>query len=141
MHGFEPAYEGVVGVGLDGVTYKYVELTKAGEFELFDLDADPWELVNLAGDPSLATVEADLAARLAAHLSGNPPPNAAPIASFGSSCSDLSCDFDDTSTDADGSVVSWAWDFGDGGSSAVAGARKWCRVWRRVRKLWPPHSS
>jgi PKD repeat protein len=45
--------------------------------------------------------------------SGNIPP----IASFTSNCSDLTCNFTDTSTDSDGSVVDWIWDFGDGGTS------------------------
>ena len=44
---------------------------------------------------------------------GNNPP----LASFSSSCTDLTCDFTDASTDSDGTVVSWDWDFGDGGSS------------------------
>jgi len=45
------------------------------------------------------------------------PPNAAPVASFTYSCTDLDCDFIDTSSDSDGSIVSWAWDFGGAGSS------------------------
>ena len=47
------------------------------------------------------------------------PPNLPPTASFTDSCTDLDCSFTDTSTDSDGSVVSWAWDFGDGGTSSV----------------------
>ena len=42
------------------------------------------------------------------------PANQAPTAGFTSSCTNLVCDFTDTSTDPDGSVVGWAWDFGDG---------------------------
>ena len=49
-----------------------------------------------------------------------PAPNAAPNAKFASACSALSCAFTDQSTDADGSVVGWAWDFGDG---SLSGAR------------------
>jgi serine protease len=53
---------------------------------------------------------------------GDPPPpppsEEPPMASFTWSCTDLSCDFSDTSTD-DGGVTSWAWDFGDGDSSPV----------------------
>jgi PKD repeat protein len=48
-----------------------------------------------------------------------PPPNTAPVAGFSSNCSGLACGFTDGSTDAEGSVVSWAWDFGDGSSSTV----------------------
>lgn len=42
-----------------------------------------------------------------------------PAASFSWSCTDLTCDFTDTSTDGDGTVVFWSWDFGDGESSFV----------------------
>src|SRR5919112_1019856 len=44
-----------------------------------------------------------------------PPPNVAPNASFTHSCTDLACTFDDTSTDADGTIVSRAWSFGGSG--------------------------
>jgi hypothetical protein len=49
--------------------------------------------------------------------------NAPPHASFTVACTGLSCTFDGTaSTDSDGSLVSYAWDFGDGsiGSGATA---------------------
>ena len=48
-----------------------------------------------------------------------PPPNAGPAAAFTSACSGLSCTFSDASTDADGTLASWGWDFGDGSSSTV----------------------
>jgi PKD repeat protein len=41
----------------------------------------------------------------------------APVASFTVSCTDLTCDFTDTSTDAQGAVVAWSWGFGDGNTS------------------------
>ena len=44
-------------------------------------------------------------------------PNEAPSASFTFSADGLTVDFTDTSSDSDGSVVSWAWSFGDGGTS------------------------
>jgi lysophospholipase L1-like esterase len=44
-----------------------------------------------------------------------PPPNVAPNAAFTHSCTDLACIFDDTSTDADGTIVSRAWSFGGSG--------------------------
>jgi PKD repeat protein len=50
---------------------------------------------------------------------GEPPPNQGPAASFTFSTTDLSADFTDTSTDPDGSVVSWAWAFGDGATSTA----------------------
>ncbi len=43
--------------------------------------------------------------------------NVAPVAAFGESCVDLDCTFTDASTDSDGAVVSWQWDFGDGATS------------------------
>ena len=45
--------------------YKYVELA-TGERELYDLQADPYELQNRHGDPAFAQLEANLAAQLAA---------------------------------------------------------------------------
>jgi lysophospholipase L1-like esterase len=52
---------------------------------------------------------------------GAPPPNQAPVASFTYGCTYLTCSFDGTdSTDADGSVVSYAWTFGDLGSATGA---------------------
>ena len=44
-------------------------------------------------------------------------PNQPPVASFTNTCTNLSCSFSDTSTDDDGTVVSWAWDFGDGATA------------------------
>ena len=41
-----------------------------------------------------------------------------PEAGFTVGCAGLTCDFSDTSTDADGTVTSWNWDFGDGVSSS-----------------------
>jgi PKD repeat protein len=49
----------------------------------------------------------------------SPSPNAAPAAAFSSSCNDLACDFTDGSTDPDGNVTEWRWDFGDGSSAGV----------------------
>jgi PKD repeat protein len=43
--------------------------------------------------------------------------NRAPQAGFDWHCDQLACQFTDASTDADGSVTAWSWDFGDGGSS------------------------
>lgn len=50
---------------------------------------------------------------------GDPDPsNEPPTASFTHACTDLSCEFDaSTSSDSDGSITSYAWDFGDNSSS------------------------
>jgi PKD repeat protein len=45
--------------------------------------------------------------------------NALPTASFTSSCTDLTCSFTDLSTDGDGTVVGFQWDFGDGAVAAT----------------------
>jgi PKD repeat protein len=42
-----------------------------------------------------------------------------PTANFSVSCSSLDCTFADLSTDADGTIVAWAWEFGDGNGSAT----------------------
>jgi PKD repeat protein len=45
------------------------------------------------------------------------PANLSPAASFQASCAGLTCTFTDTSSDPDGSIMEWVWDFGDGASS------------------------
>jgi PKD repeat protein len=47
-----------------------------------------------------------------------PPENKPPHADFDVHCRDQFCSFSDRSRDDDGSVVSWAWDFGDGTGSS-----------------------
>lgn len=47
----------------------------------------------------------------------------APVASFTASCSQRSCTFDGAaSSDADGTIVSYVWDFGDGGAGSGVSA-------------------
>ncbi len=45
--------------------------------------------------------------------------NAAPTAGFTFSTSDLTADFSDASSDSDGSIVGWSWNFGDGTNSSA----------------------
>src|SRR5207245_5856945 len=45
-------------------------------------------------------------------------PNQPPVAAFTSSCSGLSCSFSDGSSDPDGTITAWSWDFGDGATSS-----------------------
>lgn len=44
---------------------------------------------------------------------GPPAENQLPVADIDSDCSELTCQFTDASTDLDGNVVGWRWDFGD----------------------------
>ena len=47
--------------------------------------------------------------------------NARPVAAFTPSCTNLACTFDGSaSADADGSIASYSWDFGDGSTGTVA---------------------
>src|SRR5207247_10402289 len=43
--------------------------------------------------------------------------NQAPTAAFTRSCTGLACTLTSTSTDADGTIASWSWNFGDGKTS------------------------
>jgi PKD repeat protein len=45
--------------------------------------------------------------------------NRPPVAAFSSSCSGDTCSFTNTSSDPDGSIASYSWTFGDGGTSTV----------------------
>jgi hypothetical protein len=51
--------------------------------------------------------------------SSPPPDNQAPTADFSYSTNGLTVEFTDESTDSDGSVVSWSWDFGDFSSTST----------------------
>ena len=61
VNGWDRPY---AGVRTDRWTF--VEYTETGDRQLFDRDADPHELHNLAGDPAYADVEGRLAAKAAA---------------------------------------------------------------------------
>lgn len=47
---------------------------------------------------------------------GGTPGNTPPTAAFTVECASLECTFTDASTDADGTIASYAWDFGDTGA-------------------------
>ena len=55
------------------------------------------------------------------HIGGGtaPPGNQPPVANFGDTISGLAVNFTDSSTDSDGTIVSRAWNFGDGGTSTA----------------------
>jgi PKD repeat protein len=57
----------------------------------------------------------DSASTVVAIEASPPPPNAAPTASFGFSCSNQTCSFDGSgSADSDGTIEAHSWAFGDG---------------------------
>ena len=48
------------------------------------------------------------------------PENRSPDADFNWHCEDLTCQFDDASSDSDGDVTGWSWQFGDDNSADIA---------------------
>ena len=54
--------------------------------------------------------------------STDPSGNAAPTADFSSSCTDLTCTFTDLSSESDGQVTSYVWEFGSEGGSSLKNA-------------------
>ena len=77
-----------------------------------DRDATPEPLLNVSDTAVFAPTFVG--------SGGTPPPNSAPTAAFTSSCTGLTCNFTDTSTDSDGSIASRSWTFGDGATSTAA---------------------
>jgi len=60
-----------------------------------------------------------LATNLALNTATAPAANQPPTADFTSSCSALNCSFTSTSSDPDGTIASYSWNFGDGGTSTA----------------------
>jgi endonuclease I len=54
---------------------------------------------------------------------GGAPQNSPPSASFSVVCNDLSCSFNDTSGDSDGTIVNTQWTFGDGNTASGSAAQ------------------
>ncbi|MEJ5208342.1 pre-peptidase C-terminal domain-containing protein [Denitratimonas sp. CY0512] len=57
-------------------------------------------------------------------VAGSGPGNTPPVANFSSTVNGLTVNFTDTSTDADGSIASRSWNFGDGTTSSAANPSK-----------------
>jgi subtilisin family serine protease len=55
---------------------------------------------------------------------GGDPGNVPPVAAFTYSCTDLTCQFTDASTDSDGTIASRSWSFGDNTSSTATNPSK-----------------
>src|SRR5207244_59617 len=91
----------------------------------------PINAVNgIATFPSLSVDKAGTGYTLRATASGltdatsstfnvTPPPNQSPVAAFTASCPTLTCSFTDQSSDPDGTIATWHWDFGDGSTPAT----------------------
>jgi PKD repeat protein len=85
-------------------------------------EANPSHTFGGAGsyNVTLTVMDNDGAAHSVTHEAQPGAPTASnrpPVADYRWDCVDLVCRFTDASTDEDGSVVGWRWDFGDGGSS------------------------
>lgn len=84
---------------------------------------DPSHSYAVAGDYVVTlTVDDGIDQTVVTHTVGvSDPPgeNSPPVGSFVWNCVDLDCSFDATATDADGDPLTYAWDFGDGGSSSA----------------------
>ncbi len=92
-------YSQVVSVGR--VTAYALNNLSAGQTYFFALTAYDWSL-NESGFSNEVSA-----------IAINTPPHA----SFNFWCSELICSFTDTSTDSDGGVIAWSWNFGEGASS------------------------
>lgn len=74
----------------------------------------------VAGAPYQATLTVITAGGVKAFMSQSVTPNSPPSASFTVGCVSLTCTFDAAgSRDADGTIATYAWAFGDGGSASV----------------------
>jgi PKD repeat protein len=83
-----------------------------------------WDTTGLNGDYQLTAMASGggivgTSTAVTVKVVNDPLPNQPPTADFTYTTSDLTVYFTDQSTDPDGSVVAWEWDFGDGNYSTV----------------------
>ena len=76
----------------------------------------------LTASPVGGPVSNSVAVTVVLHpLAGEPPGGLPPVASFTASCTNATCAFDGSgSTDPEGAIVGWAWQFGDGTTGSGA---------------------
>jgi PKD repeat protein len=96
-----PAPNSEVG---NGNTFGVIKLT-------LDDGSYHWEFIPIAGSTFTDSGSGD--------CHGKPPANIKPVSRFSKTCTGLSCQFTDQSTDADGVITQWKWYFGDGQTSTA----------------------
>ncbi len=76
---------------------------------------------NLEGTTNAPSDQATMWSFVLEPSTGGPPPNQSPTADFSFTCTLVDCDFDSSdSADSDGTIASYAWNFGDGGTATQA---------------------
>jgi PKD repeat protein len=106
--GFDPEDGLLTGTSLQWESSLDGNIGSGVSFGKSDLSAGVHTIRLIATDSQAAADTATVSVTVSA------PANQAPTAGFTSSCTNLVCDFTDTSTDPDGTVAEWSWDFGDG---------------------------
>ncbi len=115
--------ENLINWGTDGtVSRRYMgALPAAGQWVRLEIPASAVGLEGRSVNGMAFTLYDGRATWDRAGVSGaSVQPNSPPAAAFNASCDALSCSFADNSSDTDGSVVGWSWDFGDGTSATSA---------------------
>src|SRR6266536_567818 len=111
-------------VSVDGNTLSGIGLNQTATFNGLSAGSHSVELGGVAANCSVSggtsrsvSVPAGGTAQTSFDVSCAAPPNQPPTAAFGSSCNGLTCSFTSASSDPDGSIASYAWTFGDGGTA------------------------
>lgn len=103
-------------VHVGGTSHTYTQIIDVGRVTTFTVpnlsDGQPYFFAVTAYD--IFANESGYSSEVSSTTGASNDP---PIASFTYDCSDLTCRFTDTSTDADGTVVGWEWTFEEGSSS------------------------
>lgn len=107
----QPGYQQFQGISIFNETYNTPTVKCAWSFDSSPTTAAAF--IAMANDPFYAAPFPTF---------GSPPPNQPPTAVIATPhCVSLTCSFDgSTSSDPDGTVVSYAWTFGDGATSSAA---------------------